>query len=167
MTFEEFQKTKQEMTKAAAAKQIGMAEEEFEYSVLVLVYHQNYYIEKDKDSYNLALFRDSFTCKLNDAEGLKGLEMELYKYVRDEMGEFQTTEEKWKNKAVDSLVGKTIVQVRYMTDKEAKDFGWYHRPLIIIFSDKTFMIPQRDDEGNDGGAIYYGGNPEHSILPVM
>jgi hypothetical protein len=42
-----------------------------------------------------------------------------------------------------------------MTEKEAKDFGWYKRPLIIEFSDGSMLIPQMDDEGNDGGAVIY------------
>jgi len=55
------------------------------------------------------------------------------------------------------LIGKTISRCSYMTGKEAEDFGWYKRPLIIEFSDGSMLIPQMDDEGNDGGAGYIAG----------
>tara|TARA_R110001592_G_scaffold85820_1_gene253451 strand:+ start:2092 stop:2265 length:174 start_codon:yes stop_codon:yes gene_type:complete len=42
-----------------------------------------------------------------------------------------------------------------MTEENAEDFGWYKRPLIIEFSDGSMLIPQMDDEGNDGGAVVY------------
>lgn len=53
------------------------------------------------------------------------------------------------------LIGKTISRCSYMTEKTADDFGWYKRPLIIEFSDGSMLIPQMDDEGNDGGAVIY------------
>ena len=30
--------------------------------------------------------------------------------------------------------------------------GWYKRPLIIFFTDGSYLMLQNDDEGNDGGA---------------
>lgn len=53
------------------------------------------------------------------------------------------------------LTGKTISRCSYMTEENAKDFGWYKRPLIIEFTDGSMLIPQMDDEGNDGGAVIY------------
>ena len=53
------------------------------------------------------------------------------------------------------LIGKTISRCSYMTKKEAEDFGCYKRPLIIEFTDGSMLIPQMDDEGNDGGAVIY------------
>jgi hypothetical protein len=59
------------------------------------------------------------------------------------------------------LIGKKISSVRYMSKVEADHFGWHKRPLIIRFTDGTFLLPQSDDEGNDGGAMYYNdGNLE-------
>jgi hypothetical protein len=55
------------------------------------------------------------------------------------------------------LVGKRVAKVRYMTAEEAEAFMWDKRPLLIQFTDGDFLIPQMDDEGNDGGAMYYDG----------
>lgn len=62
--------------------------------------------------------------------------------------------EKWNKKASDFLIGKTIKSVRYMNDKDMKDFMWYKKPVIITFTDGSYIIPQKDDEGNDGGALF-------------
>jgi hypothetical protein len=58
----------------------------------------------------------------------------------------------------DFLVGKTIASVRYMTEQEAHEALWSSRPLIIRFTDGSMLIPQMDDEGNDGGAMFYQGD---------
>jgi hypothetical protein len=60
----------------------------------------------------------------------------------------------WNKKVREFLVGKTIKSVRYMTDAEMEDFMWYRKPVIIDFTDGSYMIPQSDDEGNNGGALY-------------
>ena len=57
------------------------------------------------------------------------------------------------------LIGKKVESIRYVTKEEARDWGWFKRPLIIEFTDQTCIIPQSDDEGNDGGALYYIGVP--------
>ena len=51
------------------------------------------------------------------------------------------------------LIGQTIKQVRYLTPNECAHFGWNKSPLAMFLSDGTIMIPQCDDEGNDGGAM--------------
>jgi len=53
-----------------------------------------------------------------------------------------------------ALEGRKIVHVRYMTQEEADGWGWYSRPIVMLLDDKTFLVPMRDDEGNDGGAIH-------------
>lgn len=58
------------------------------------------------------------------------------------------------------LKGKTIALVRKMTDEEMKMMGWYKRPHVIQFTDGTLLIPQSDDEGNDGGVFAYQGKTE-------
>jgi hypothetical protein len=63
----------------------------------------------------------------------------------------QQTEKDFKN----LLKGKTIIDVRYLTDEEMADTGWYKNPLVLIFSDGSYMMAQSDDEGNNGGAYYY------------
>jgi hypothetical protein len=60
----------------------------------------------------------------------------------------------WQKESEKFLVGKTIKSVRYMTEKEAKEIGWYKRPLLIIFDDGEYVFASRDDEGNDGGSLY-------------
>lgn len=64
-----------------------------------------------------------------------------------------TVDEFW-NKRAKVLVGKTIKEVRYMTDEEATEAMWYNKPLVIFFTDGTYIYPMADDEGNDGGALY-------------
>lgn len=75
-----------------------------------------------------------------------------------------TTEQFW-NKRAKSLVGKTIKECRYMTDKEVDDFGFYKKPVVILFTDGTYIIPMMDDEGNDGGSIY--GSDDSLNLPTI
>tara|TARA_R100000655_G_scaffold109283_1_gene163366 strand:- start:678 stop:1310 length:633 start_codon:yes stop_codon:yes gene_type:complete len=53
------------------------------------------------------------------------------------------------------LNGKTIKEVRRLTQEEMNSLGWHSNPLVIIFTDGTCIIPQRDDEGNDGGAMMF------------
>lgn len=69
------------------------------------------------------------------------------------MTEFEV-EEKWTLDAQALLVGKKVVDVRYMTEEEAKDNLWYTRPIIIVFDDGTYLIPMADDEGNNGGSLF-------------
>ena len=64
------------------------------------------------------------------------------------------TEAEHSEKFAKMLCGRKIVAVRFMTEKESKQFYWYKRPLIIMLDDGTTLIPQSDDEGNDGGAVY-------------
>lgn len=51
------------------------------------------------------------------------------------------------------LIGKTIENVRYLDAKECGDLGWNKAPIVIELSDQTALIPQSDDEGNEGGAL--------------
>ena len=74
--------------------------------------------------------------------------------------------ERWNKKASDFLVGKTIKSVRYMTDDEMEDMMWHSKPVIIDFTDGSWIIPQRDDEGNDGGALYTS-DETLSVIPVI
>ena len=53
------------------------------------------------------------------------------------------------------LKGKTIKEVTWLGDKDMENLMWYKRPVVIKFTDGTILIPQSDDEGNDGGSMYY------------
>jgi hypothetical protein len=68
------------------------------------------------------------------------------------------------------LRGKKINSCRYMTREEADQFGWYKRPLIIVFTDESYIILQSDDEGNEGGAAFYedipGGENYNTIYTI-
>ncbi len=70
----------------------------------------------------------------------------------------------WSNKANELLKGKTIKECRYLTKEEADEMYWYNRPVVIIFTDGTYMFPMQDDEGNNGGAMAVG---ESEVLPVL
>lgn len=71
------------------------------------------------------------------------------------------------NKKFEYLVGKTIKRVRYMKPKEAEHFMWSSRPLIIEFTDGTMIWSQCDDEGNDGGALYYLSQDNQDIIYTL
>ena len=51
------------------------------------------------------------------------------------------------------LIGKEITDVGYLTKEEAAEWGWDKRPIVIELDYKEYIIPQRDDEGNNGGAL--------------
>lgn len=55
----------------------------------------------------------------------------------------------------DMLKGKTIEHVRRMSRAEATANFWSTPPLIVFFTDGTYMMPQTDSEGNDGGILQY------------
>ena len=86
------------------------------------------------------------------------------------MSEFSTEKliVKWQNSTRKLLVGKTIKHIRYLNDEEMESFAWYLRPIVIVFTDGSLLIPQSDDEGNDGGAMFYqdkDGNQD--VIPVI
>ena len=70
-------------------------------------------------------------------------------------------------KLAEQLVGKTIKKVRYMTEQEADNLYWTKRPLVIQFTDGTFLIPQADDEANNGGALWYQEMAVDFTIPVI
>lgn len=74
----------------------------------------------------------------------------------------------WNKKAESVLLGRSIVKVRYMADKEQEVTGFYRKALVIQLDDGTLLYPSADDEGNDAGAIHYHkkGDTEW-VLPVI
>jgi hypothetical protein len=58
-----------------------------------------------------------------------------------------------------SLVGKTVEQVRTLTDTELEQFMWdgggSEVAFVVFFTDGSFIIPSRDEEANGAGALIY------------
>lgn len=65
------------------------------------------------------------------------------------------------------LTGKTIAIVRYMTEAECAKLMWDKRPLLIRFTDGSYIIPQSDDEGNNGGAMYYQDDAQENVIYTL
>ena len=66
------------------------------------------------------------------------------------------------------LVGLKIVGVRYLTQEETEASGWYSSPIVIELSDGSALVPQQDDEGNDGGALWIANSKGKSdLIPVI
>jgi hypothetical protein len=73
----------------------------------------------------------------------------------------------WTKIAKQTLEGKKIVEVRYLNDEEMKNMNWYFRPVVFILDDGTFIVATRDDEGNDGGVLFYQKDGKDGVLPVI
>ncbi len=83
------------------------------------------------------------------------------------MSNLPTKEQKytyWTKKAKEVLQGKTIVEVRYLNDEEMEDIGWSSRPICLFLNDGTYCTLSSDDEGNDGGVLFYN---ENGVLPTL
>ena len=68
------------------------------------------------------------------------------------------------------LVGKTIKTARYLNKEELIGcFGddTYKAPLVIEFTDGSWIFPMSDDEGNNGGALTGGKGEEEYTFPVL
>jgi hypothetical protein len=78
----------------------------------------------------------------------------------------EALERKWTDDISKVLVGRKIVKVRYMNDREVEEFGWSDKAIILILDDKTAIWPSADDEGNNAGAIFTT-LEELSVLPVI
>lgn len=72
----------------------------------------------------------------------------------------------WTDIAKEQLLGKKIVDVRYMSQDECDDLGWTHRPVVFHLDDGNLVFASCDDEGNDGGSLFTN-NQANPVLPVM
>ena len=80
----------------------------------------------------------------------------------------QDTQKIWLKKVNEVLKGRQIIAVRYLDDKEMELMGWYSRPLAFQLDNGTLCIPSADDEGNDGGALFYKQlGKDLDVLPVL
>ena len=60
------------------------------------------------------------------------------------------------NRMAQQLVGKTIVEARYLTKEEVDGMGmdwWYDSTVSLLLSDGTFVFTSRDDEMNGAGVL--------------
>ena len=73
----------------------------------------------------------------------------------------------WEEKISKQLVGRKIVEVRWMTPEEANESLWDYQPVILILDDGTSIFPMSDDEGNEASALCVLNNEELSTIPVM
>ena len=78
-------------------------------------------------------------------------------------------ERRWTKVAEGILLNKKIVKVEYLTKKECENWMWDSRPIAFQLDDGMWIIAQKDDEGNDGGVLYYtNGEGKHSdVIPVL
>ena len=65
------------------------------------------------------------------------------------------------------LLGKKIIQVKYVDTEEAEKYMWHKRPISFTLDDNTRLIVMQDDEGNDGGALCYLNSDVDDVLPVL
>jgi hypothetical protein len=72
----------------------------------------------------------------------------------------------WTGIAQAQLLGRKIVQVRYLSQEEADDLGWTERPVVIHLDDGNIILPSSDDEGNNAGAMFTN-NEKNPTLPVL
>lgn len=72
----------------------------------------------------------------------------------------------WEDKARKALVGRKIVDVRYLTREEIDGLGWSHAALVIRLNDGVYLFSSRDDEGNDAGALFTN-IPNLETIPVI
>ena len=71
---------------------------------------------------------------------------------------------KWNQMAKTVLAGKTITEARYLNDEEMEMMGWQSRPVCFFLNDGTTCMLSSDDEGNDGGVLFYG---REGVLPTL
>ena len=71
--------------------------------------------------------------------------------------------ERWEATANKILLNRKIVKIKWLTEDQAEqEFGWRKRPVMLILDDGTEIVPQMDDEGNDGGALLWI-NPKETV----
>lgn len=64
------------------------------------------------------------------------------------------------------LKGKTIKEVTWLDDSSMENLMWYKKPVVIHFTDGSIIIPQSDDEGNDGGSMYFQDEETSDVIYV-
>ena len=83
------------------------------------------------------------------------------------MGSKNATEKRWTDYAKKHLLNRKITAVRYLTKDEAKGLGWYQRSLLLQLDNGTIIFMSKDDEGNDGGALFGQSEDGELTFPVI
>lgn len=52
------------------------------------------------------------------------------------------------------LIGRKIVDVRWMSQREVSEHGWSHKAPVLVLDDGNVLYPSSDDEGNDAGSLF-------------
>ena len=73
----------------------------------------------------------------------------------------------WTKIAENTLLGRQISKVEYMSNEECNNYVWYKKPITFILDNGTRVIAMQDDEGNDGGVITCLLNNKEELLPVL
>ena len=79
----------------------------------------------------------------------------------------KTNTQTWEQKISKQLVGRKIVEVRWMTKKEADASYWDYQPVLLILDDGSALCPMSDNEGNNAGALCHLGTKGEETIPVM
>lgn len=61
---------------------------------------------------------------------------------------------RWATEAQRYLLGRTIIEVRWMTPAEQESCGWDNAAVVLQLDDGTYLWPAADDEGNGAGALF-------------
>ncbi len=66
--------------------------------------------------------------------------------------------QEWVKRDFGSLVGKTVKEVRPLTERECEMFAWDFQfedyAMVVVFTDGTCVIPSQDPEGNGAGFLF-------------
>ena len=54
-----------------------------------------------------------------------------------------------------------------MGQDECDRYMWHKRPITFVLDNNTRVIAMCDDEGNDGGVLWYGTKDNEGVLPVL
>lgn len=61
----------------------------------------------------------------------------------------------WIEHAKARLLGKRIVDIRWMGEGELRNLAWPQGAIVLVLDDGSLMLPQADDEGNGPGALLH------------
>jgi hypothetical protein len=75
-----------------------------------------------------------------------------------------TNEQRTTREAIEALVGRRIVAVRYMTKREASELAWQNRPLLLELDDGSRLYASADEEMNDAGVLWVDHGEEEMCL---